>query len=1059
LTQEPCTPNSKLHKGVAAASLLAILFLAMLFPLVEVNNLPAVMASPDPTPGTLAPSHYWGPFFGTSGDVQINVTVPGIAVRVEIPRQFLVGVISKENDTHFIQSDIRNDYYYYSVVDESAHWSYEWNGTDSDAPCYKPEFSIYDPNAPWCVEIWNYLNGSFKTFTAPKFVRFIGLNAPTIAGMYNFTLFVATATNTLGLPDFVHASSKAFYVPVSMNDDPASITGQICDADVTTPGCVPILAKGVVYATNQNTGQEAMAYVNQTDPSRPGFFNLTGLAPGTYWVTGSAGVFNGVAYSLSDTSCTHDTRGCYDLVNLDRGDHTIVELWLHRAPQVCGLIDYYLSGGVTPLAHSLSDHPYLENVGIRRLNITVEARDQTGHVYRYMANSTDSSSDSFDIITGNNTKYVGLPWGDPYGTEFAGLPRTASEWPMTVQVFITGYLQKVIPVTVPLTTAEGCVGSTLIDMEAGGVISGTIQLLASPPTGGIHLQSPNETEYAVGITPASFPYDSGKVFGGNILIRAYDHTGVMRGIVVVNGTYPNGTTIYRRLSVLRFYVIGFSEYYNRTWSGTWGEEDYGLPEDTGYQLKVLIRGYEQYNNPTITLSRGGNQSITIQMVRGGVIEAAAYSYDTRPGTRAIQAGLAFTFLNLSIPVRARIYFYDSSGRTVGFVERLIRLIVANGLNATNPHAANFFRVVFAGQNWSLREIWFYGFQPTHLTSDTYSIDGYTLGYVQQGPVSVPMTLAGFAQALVALLLGNEISLTSPVFAEPSLLWHIPEHDHSLAETFSSSLAGAVPANLTAGIPTLNFTIFGFGGMVQNTTLNGQGHFFYVSPDGNHDPPSCGSLPGNPNPSSWCDYGLDVGSYTTQIPEFGFNRHFTPLGSMLTIFNDLFLEQGIFLNVFSMARISSSTALIMGWVVNPPPPVIPLSWVTVQATNGTTTVSVPTLDGAYVGPGALNLPAGTYNITFSVPFYEPPGTPQNPVVTNFPVYWNDDVVVLPPKQYLCPLADPSICGPDPPAPPSPTHPTLSTLQAFANYMLSNPMQVLVNVWLIGAFYIIYERKDL
>jgi hypothetical protein len=1036
LTQEPCTPNSKLHKGVAAISLLAVLFLAMLVPLVDVNVIPHVMASPDPTPGTLAPSHYWGPFFGTSGDVQINVTVPGIAVRVEIPRQFLVGVISEENDTHFIQSDIRNDYYYYSVVDESAHWSYGWNGTDSDAPCYKPEFSIYDPNAPWCVEIWNYLNGSFKTFTAPKFVRFIGLNAPTIAGVYNFTLYVATQTNALGLPDFVNAWSKAFYVPVSMNDDPASISGTICDVDDPSHLCPPILAKGVAYAINTGTGQEAMAYVNQTT----GSFNLTGLAPGDYNVQASAGT-----YASPDGTYAYSLSAPVGPISVDRGGSVKVPglllsglLPLHRAPQVCGSIEYYLPGGLSPLAHSLSDHPYLENVGIRRLNITVEATDQTGHVYRYMAGSTDSSSDSFNIITGNGTKYVG---SDPYGTEFAGLPNAASEWPITVQAFITGYLQKVIPVTVPLSTSYGCVGSTPIDMEVGGVISGTILLLSSPPTGGIHLQSPNETEYSLGITPASFPYDSGKVFGGNILIRAYDHTGVLRGIVVINGTYPNGTTSYRDSSVLRFYVIGFSEYYNRTWSGTWGEEDYGLPDDTGYQLRVLIRGYEQYNSPAIQLTRGGNQSIAIQMVRGGVIEVGAYSYDTRPGTRAIQAGLPFRFLSLSIPVRARVYFYDSSGRTVGFVERLIALTVANGLNATNPHAANFFRVVFAGQNWSQREIWFYGVQPTHLTNDTYSINGYTLGYVQQMPVSTPMTLAGFAQTSIALLLGNEISLTAPVFAEPSLLGNLPEHDHSLAEAFSSSLAGAVDANLTAGIPTLNFTIFGFGGMVNNTVLTGQGHFFYVSHDG----------------TRYFDYGLDVGSYTTQIPEFGFNRHFTPLGSMLTTFNDLFLEQGIYLNVFSMARITSPGTLIMGYY-DYDTRVMPLSWVTVQATNGTITASVPTLDGAYAGPGALNLPAGTYNITFSVPFYEPPGTPQNPIVTNFPVYWNDDYVAQPTKQYLCPLVDPSDC-PDPPAPAAPLHPTLSSVQAFANYMLNNPTQAQLNIWLIGAFCIICDRKHL
>jgi hypothetical protein len=996
LPQDRRGQNPRLHRAATAASLTAILFLATLIPLLDVNIVPRVMSSPDPEPATAAPTKYWGPFFGTSGDVQLDVNTPGIAVRVEIPREFLDGVITRENDTHFVVSDIRNDYYYYSVVDESRHWSYAWNGTDSDAPCYKPNFSFYDPNAPWCIEIWNYLNGTFKTFTPPKFVRFVGLNAPTIAGPYNFTLFVADHTNTLGLPDFVHAWNKTFIVPVSMNDNPASISGTICDADVTTSGCVPILAKGVVYALNDDTGQEAMAYVNQTEA--PGFFNLTGLAPGTYRVTGSAGVFNGVAYSLSGTSCSANTPGCYDLVpSLGRGGHTSVELYLKRAPQVCGVIDYQSSGGGA-LFHSLTDpHLYLEKVGIRRLNVTVEATDPSGHVYRYIANTTNTEFDSFRIITGNGTKYVGL---DPYGTEFAGLPPPSSSLTMTVNAWITGYLQKSSE-PVPVNTGPGSGPPFLcnhvsVGVESGGVITGTIQLLSSPPTGIVDLETPHQAEVRLGLSPTD------ALFGGNILIRTYDHTGTLRGIVVINGTLPDGTTKYKDSAELRFYIIGFSEYYNRTTAGTWGEMDYGLPDDQGYQINVQIRGYEQYTTAPITLLAGSNQTVSIRMVRGGAIQIAVYSYDNRPGTRAIQASTSFRFATglpggFTIPARARVYIYDSANTAVGYIERLIAIGVPCTPLSCGLDAPNFFKAVFAGQNWSLREIWFFhnatggDIQPTHLTADTYSVNGYTLGYVQQGTVSTPMRLAGFAGVRVILFLGNEIDLIVPVFTEPSSFGIIPEHDHALAQTsVGSLLQGAVSANLTAGIPTLDFPIFGFGAMVQNRTLNGQGHFFYVSRDG----------------VRFIDYGLDVGAYTTQIPEFGFNRHFISLATQLTTFTDLFLEEGIVLRVISMARIISPASLVQGWIANGPGRVIPLSWVTVQASNGTINVNVPTLDGSFDGPGAINLPAGIYNITFSVANYAPQ------TVLNFPVFWGGNYPVLPPLQYLCPLADPSIC-PDPP----------------------------------------------
>jgi hypothetical protein len=1004
-----------MNMAATAIAITAILFLATLIPLLDVNLVPVVNAAQDDA--YAAPTKHWGPFFTTSGDVQINVNRTGIAVRVEVPREFIDGIATSENDTHFVTSDIRSDYYYYSVIDESEHWSYQWNGTDSNAPCYKPNFSIYDPNAPWCVEIWNYLNGSFKTFAPPKFVRFRGLNSPTVAGAYNFTLFVADHKNALGLPDFVNAWNKTFYVPVSMNDDPATITGTICDADNhTIPGvCPTIFAKGVVYAQNINTGQMARAYVNRTT----GAFNLTGLAPGEYEISGSAGIFDGVAYSLTTlTGTVHVNRGqSFDIGHLP----------LRRAPQICGTIEYNLPQGLSPLPHSLSSHPYLKNVGITSLNITVEATDHGRHVFRYQNVSLDGSSDTFRIITGMGVKYVGL---DPYGTEFAGLPRFDPSSEMTVNASITGYLQK-NQVTATVGTVPGplCtpVSISPVIMETGGVISGKIQLVSSQPTPFVHLETPHEAELALGLVPTD------ALFGGNILVQAYDHAGHRRGIVVINGTLPDGKTAYANSAELRFYVIGFSEYYNRTWSGMWGEKDYGLPDDTGYELNVRIRGYEQYSDPVIPLSGGANQSVTIVMIRGGAIALGAYSYDNMPGTRAIQAQLPFRFLKgqpggFTIPARIRVYFYDSAHLTIGYIERLEALGVPNGLDTPN-----FFKAVFAGQNWSLREIWFYGRQPTHLTSDTYSVEAYTLGYVQQQPISVYVELAGYAVALVILLLGNEIDMTVPVFREQSLLGTLPEHDHARSEAYlnGATLSGATVGNFSVGVPTLGLPIYGFGGMVQNRTLNGQGHFFYVANDGTRR----------------FDCGLDTGTYIAQIPEFGFKRHFTPLTSLVTTFNDLFLQEGLILHVIAMARIISSTTPVQGWVISTLG-VIPLSWVTVQADNVTMSRSAPTLDGFYDGQGAINVPAGTYNITFSVAFYEPQ------TELNVYVQWGGDYPVLPPQGYLCPTADPSVCSSASPAPP-----LSAASQAPNNLRLTSLAQAVpFSAMLIAATFMDDERKN-
>jgi len=994
------------RRGVKPAiGILVILIFALIFQ-PNPRFLPPVRAEPDPDSAAISPAKYWGPFFGTRGDVQVDINRTGIAVRVEIPREFLSGILSGENDTHFIESNIRNDYYYYSVIDEARHWSYDWKGNSSDAPCFKPNFSNYDRSAPWCVEIWNYLNGTFKTFTPPKHVRFVDLNAPSIAGVYNFTLFVADHTNTLGLPDFVNAWNKTLFVPVSMNDNPARITGTICDADNhTLPNiCPTILAKGVVYARNIDTDQEARAYVNQTT----GFFNLTGLAPGTYEVQGSAGVFQGVAYSLSRTDCfPPGGDGCYALVqNLNRGDvRPGITLRLKRAPQVCGEIEYHTPLGLAPLSHSLTEHPYLTKIGINVLNITVEATDGQGHVFRYRNVSLDQASDSFRIITGAGVRYVGL---DPYGTEFAGLPSVETpNVDMSVNVWITGYVQTVSEtVTISVTPGEtflcNPVSPTPIVVETGGVITGTIQLLSSPPAGGIHPETPHDAEVALSLPPTD------ALFGGNILIQANDHTGMLRAVAVLNGTLPDGRTCYAspalsptcRIKIvsptsLQFYLIGYSEYYNRTWQGVWSQRDYGLPEDTqGYTLAVFMRGYEQSSTPLVSLWRGGNATVTVLMVRGGVIDVGVASYHNRFGTRALQALRPFRFLNLSIPVRARVYFYDSAGRTIGYGERLMIQGVPNGVTTSSS-----FTIVFAGQNWSIRELLFFGLSPTHITTDTYTIKAFTLGYVQLGPATTPAELAGLSVSLVALLIGNEIGVTVPIFAQTNLFYRIPENDFVVGEAYNSTsgeLTGAVNGNLTAGIPTLDLTLFGFGGMFQDTTFVGQGHFFYVAPDG----------------SRYYDYGLDVGNYTVNVPEFGFNRRFMQISPSPSVsFNDLLLESGVFVSVISMGRIIQgipSTDLVSGWTQDLR--VIPLSWVRVEATNSSGSRFVPTLDGRYDGAGALSLPEGTYNITFSVAFYEPQ------TESNFYAQWNGSYAVLPPLGPLCPIGGIlGICGPSP-APP-------------------------------------------
>jgi len=973
----------------------------------------------DPT-AKIAPSTVWGPLFGTSGDVEIDVNRTGIAVRVEIPREFLEGVISTENDTHFIESNIRNDYYYYSVIDESNHWTYDWRGAPSDGPCFKPKFSLRDPNAPWCVEIWNYLNGTFRNFTPPKFIRFHNLNAPSIAGNYNFTLFVADHRNSLGLPDFVNAWNTTLHVPVSMRDRPASIAGTICDNWFSTPltcgGDHIILGtKGVAYAKDLASGQiVGKSFVNETT----GQFNITGLAPTSppgYQILASAGFdpTYDTAYSLT-ANPSPVTVGAGE----NRGGVVVA---LDRAPQVCGRIEYLNGGTSIP---SLTGHPYLPETGLKVLNITVEGVDSQQHVYRNTTLSQDASSDDFKLITGSNVTYVGT---DPYGTEFAGLPPASpSNNVLNLNIWITGYLQvdstgSPETVTAPLSasplpgTTTPCPTPSLnpIPMQVGGAINGTIQFW-----NGQGLETPHQAEVSLPLPPP--PTDA--LFGGNILIQAYDHLGILRAVSVINGTYPNGTTIYRDNSSIPFILFGFNEYFNHTWSGAWGEHDNGLPPDQGYSIQVFVRGYELQTVSSIPLGLGGHvDGVPLKMLRGGAFQVGVISYDNRFGTRALQAVQPFLFLSLSIPVRARTYFYDSSGISVGYVECIIRTGVAQpdrlcrmGLLNLPGSEKNSFTVIFAGQNWNLRDIWFYGDTPSHIGNDTYTIKTYTLGYVwQYGPSQSPNDLLGFAQLLIPLLIGNELDITGPVFVGLQSLGPLPENDYAIGQTFlSGGLLGAVPGNFTEGTPTLSFSIFGFGGMTNSTKvvtagvptyttgkLEGQGHFFYVSPEGSH-------LNCDFTTNCYFDYGLNNATYTAQVPEFGFLSHFMqPVPPSTVTFNDLFLQTGVVMEDIQMGRVISDP-LVTGWANLPAFfDIAPLSWVQVTASNSTFTRTVPTLDGHYGGAGALFLPAGTYDITFSQTAYYTSQTH-----SNLQVQWGATAVVDPPSGSLCPILPPAITCP-------------------------------------------------
>ena len=985
------------HMLFLTLRLLSVIGLVVLNSLFSAN-LPTFVRGQSGSPvATITPSAAnWGVFVGSSGDVHVGIDKNGIALRIEIPREFSTGV-STENDTSFIESDIRNDYYYYNVIDESKHWSYAWRGgLNSSAPCFKPSFALYDPNAPWCVEIWNYLNGTFLTFTAPKAVT-LTLQAPQIAGIYNFTVFVANRTNNVGLPDFINAWNETLFVPVTMIDNPANITATIIDCKYN----IPIKAKGIGYAVN-NGRVVAMSRVSETT----GVFTLTGLDRSIkqYDVQASAGMFKEpdgttVAFSLTDASPQIGQVGINNVVNF----------CLDRAPQIWGHIEYHYSGVGGTVPQALTSHPWLTSVGYsvscsspaKCLNITVEALDALGtHMYRNFTISQDSSDDQFEIITGVGWSYGGVTSGggpDPYGTEFAGLPGNAQ---FTVYAWVAGYnLQSPQSVTVTPpdngpTLNTGSPSNVQLIMLTGSAISGVLKFnyCVNPCASGSQAltdEEPIQAEHRIVGSQTQL------IYGGNIVIEAYDSTNTLRGITLINETRADGKVAFSNFIEVPFVIIGFSEFFNRslTWAGAYSTangnnpsaiplctqpsqgsfcwKDAALPAST-YTLRVYVRGYElRPGTPAVSVVTGTLTTLSSPaiMVEGGAVRVTVSSFDNIPGTTATQSALPFRFLNLSIPVRARVYFYDSQGNALGYVERLMVTSIQNGVQTKS------FQVVFAGQDWSIRDILFFGEKPNYMYGNA-SISAFTLGYVQQFPGEImtpPVTLGELTQSRLDLFYANEIALTAPLFNDPSTLTSVPEHQHIAAETagLGLGLAGAMVENLTLGLTSpLNFPIFGFGAMVLNKTFPfvGMGHFFYVPRDEIVNP-RCTNYGFPLIDANHCfDYGLGKGTFQVSVPEYGFQRHFTQLNttSPVVSFSDLFLGEGAGIFLINMAKVVQNGP-VQGEACNNALPVS-LSWVQVMAqASGQPIQSTTTYDGDY----SLFLRGGTaYSLSFSLLTFYP-----------------------------------------------------------------------------------------
>lgn len=823
-------------------------------------------------------------FVGTRGDIEINVTVPGRAVKIEIPREFVP--VSAENDTSFVWSTINEDYWYYNVTDASRHFP-------------------YDPNAPWYVIIWSW---NLTGFVSRQIVRFKDMVAPNLAGVYNVTIYVATTLTPMRKPIFPTKPTHIEQIMVCRSRDWATITGYIVDWEYPPSGTI-IKAKGVVYAFNRDSNQrEARALVNVTT----GFFNLTGIRPGNYFFEASAGYypFTGYAYMLTNQSRWYPLRPLAQNVNVT------MNMYIDRGARIHGFVMYRDNTLPGNPIRSLSQNPYLVNLGYAArgiLNWTVEAYDSTGRLVAMdYANTLDQSSDPFLLVVGKGRKYVGA---DPVGTEFCGIGIES----YTLFGYVFAYTQKeTIPTTVPVVVRGHIILNVQVVMTMGAVISGTIRLI-QPRIPAIVLETPRQTELRVCGT------NNGTLFGGHVLIQAFRLWNGLsfEGLFVKNGTLISGVTTYADQNTIRFHILGFNEYYNRTYSGNWRKKEYGLIPGT-YNVKVYVRGYRQVTNYNVTMTPGENATITVDMEGGGAVKTTMVSGLAWPCTTKMQMYYQWLFFNANVSYRARVYHYDEGGVPYGYTEK----ILAPGQSGVSNVSAT---ATFSGMNYDISEVVYWGAIPTVITPNVYEMKAFTYGYIQASQTKAYVEYY-CASARATMLVGCAMNATG-VLLRSGVFYRLKENVTFRAEVLvgGSFLVGSEFGNASVSQSNIRIGCRGFGG---------RGHFFFVTPDGvRHN-----------------DYGYGKDNYLMVIRRFGYLYRFeqASFSSNLPCYGD---EVGAILRIPLLNK-------VFGVVRGPrasDEKLFGLSWARIDI-NGTE-VSM-SLDGYYW----LFMNDGQGTVTCTIPFY-------------------------------------------------------------------------------------------
>jgi hypothetical protein len=538
--------------------------------------------------------------------------------------------------------------------------------------------------------------------------------APTCAGKYFFKVFY---TKTL-LPSDLYEQYESFppenypQLVVKGEVDPGYITGTVRYAGhssyyygsyyglgVYTPGKVFANGTAIDPMTNQPTGRPVcgVGYFNAT---AQGYYEIEGLAPGIYTLTACAAGFvpttlatqltvkrgqsmHGVdIYILPDSKLSLRVYSKCPTGPVNWPDYTTLGVRSKPGPAGLGEVGKQLATLYPPNPQPLKGWPYAF--------YRIEVDDVNGMRLGWRDDYFDISANprNFTTFLGNPTCYSGIEtqWDGHIPDANAHFTCGLVPGQYYVNVWVFGYWQALGPLQVDFPAAEfpGGVVYQEMDLFKGGTINATVHF---------HNQEMPSDDVAPTINSP-------------LVMEAVDSYGKVRA-----WNFTNIANAAQRQQAISLELLGYgTEPKNRNVPPS------GMPEGT-YTIKAYYQGYVQQEFPQQTIQYCTNGSFSFHLIKGANITTTVYSRDCQDPSQPVNW--------MHPPSPLRVYVFDSMGNWVagGFYDQ------ANQISGTD-------KITFSGGSS------FWGFKastsdylrdnivPTGLPTDTYTLQAYTLGYVQ-----------------------------------------------------------------------------------------------------------------------------------------------------------------------------------------------------------------------------------------------------------------------------------------------------------------------------------------